>query len=163
MTSIQFIKLALLILAFTLLAFVGVTVDKSLSIPLIAYLDVTLPYILGITATAVFFLLKHMDGISTCTTSIKDSNNKKKVHKLQLSYQHLTQESISNIILSLSLFVLAKAVKTPDMDIDLNKLQTLLISLKFSCFGTMLYVAFDQIRSLQTVMQYRRIIETNKD
>ena len=163
MTSIQFVKLILLVLLFTLLAFVGITVDKELSIPSIAYLDVTLPYILGITATAVFFLLKHMDGISTSTTSIKNSNNKKKVHKLQQSYQHLTQESISNIILSLSLFILAKTVKIPDIDIELNKLQTIFISLKFSCFGTMLYIAFDQIRSLQTVMQYRRIIEVNKD
>ena len=163
MTSIQFVKLALLVLVFTLLAFVGITVDKELSIPPIAYLDVTLPYILGITATAVFFLLKHMDGISTSTTSIKNSNNKKKVHKLQQSYQHLTQESISNIILSLSLFLLAKIVEIPDVGIELNKLQTIFISLKFSCFGTMLYIAFDQIRSLQTVMQYRRIIEVNKD
>ena len=162
MTSIQFFKLFILVLSLALFAFFGITIDAELSIQTILLLDTATPYIFAITATTVFFILKHMDGISTSTSSIKNSKNVKKVNKLQQSYQHLNQESIANIILSLSLFVLTKIVKSPNINIELSQLQVAAISLKFSCFGTMLYIAFDQIRSLQTVMQYRRILETNK-
>lgn len=93
---------------------------------------------------------------------MKNVNNEKKVNKIQRSYQNLNQEGISNIILSLSLFILAKLVKIPDSNLELNKFQMTVVSLKFSCLGTMLYIAFDQIYSLRTVMQYRRIIEENK-
>jgi L-cystine uptake protein TcyP (sodium:dicarboxylate symporter family) len=162
MNKIQFIKLILLVLVFTMIAYAGIFIEKNLSIQTIMLLDTSTPYIFGITATAAFYILKHMDGIATSTSAIKNSKNKEKIKKLQQSYQHLSQEAISNIILSLALFVLAKTVKSPNIDLELSQLQVGVVSLKFSCFGTMLYIAFDQIRSLHTVMQYRRIIEVNK-
>ena len=103
-----------------------------------------------------------MDAISTSTSSIKNVNNEQKINKLQESYQYLNQEGISNVILSLTLFVLAKLVKIPIIEVELSRFQLALISLKFSCLCTMLYVAYDQIRSLHTVMQYRKTIEVNK-
>lgn len=162
MNSRQFIKLLILISILSLIAFWAISVNKTLFIPPIDYLDVTAPYILAFTITAVFFLLKHMDAISTSTSSIKNDYNKEKINKLQVSYEHLSQEGISNAILSLSLFILSKLVKIPNLDIELSQYQLAVISFKFSCLSAMLYIAFDQIHSLHTVMQYRRIIEVNK-
>lgn len=162
MTSFQFVKLLILVLVLSLAAFGAIVANKTLFVPPIEYLDATSPYILGFTGTAVFFLLKHMDAISTSTSSIKNGNNEHKINKLQESYQYLNQEGISNIILSLTLFIMAKLVKIPNLEVELSRFQLTVISLKFSCLGTMLYIAYDQIRSLHTVMQYRKTIEVNK-
>jgi len=162
MNSIQLIKLGILILALTLFAFVGIYLQKEISIQIIMLLDTTVPCIFGITVTAVLFILKHMDSISTATSSLRDSKNHDKVSKTHQSYQVLNEEAVSNIILSLALFILGKILKLPKIDIELNQLQIIVISLKFSCFGSMLYIAFDQIYSLRTIMKFRSTIEINK-
>lgn len=162
MNSIQFIKLGILILAFTLFAFVSISLQKEIAVQTIMLIETTIPYVLGITVTSVFFVLKHMDGISTATSSFRDSKKQEKINKIQKSYQSLNQESISNVILSLALFILGEIIKLPKIDIEFGQFQAIVISLKFSFFGAMLYVAFDQICSLHTVMKYRSIIEVNK-
>jgi hypothetical protein len=162
MTKIQFLKLFILLASLFLVAFCAINANKTLFIPPIEYLETTSPYIFGSTATAVYFLLKHMDAISTSTSSIKNKINEHKINKIQESYQHLNQEGVSNVILSLSLFVVAQLLKVPEIEVELSRFQLAVIALKFSCLGTMLYVAFDQILSLHTVMQYRKTIEINK-
>jgi hypothetical protein len=162
MNSIQFIKLLFAVLALSLIAFVAINIDRKFTIHIIEYLEAISLYILGITGTAVFFLLKHMDGISSSTTAIKNSENKRQVDKLQKLYQTLNQEGISNILLSITLFILAKIIGLPETSIEINKITMIFISIKFSCFVIIIYSAYDQIRALHTVMNYRRIIETNK-
>lgn len=162
MNSIQFVKLLFAALALSLIAFVAITIDRKFTIHIIEYLEAISIYILGITGTSVFFLLKHMDGISSSTTSLKNQENKPKIDKLQKLFQTLNQEGISNIILSITLFICAKLIGLPDASIEINNITMLFISIKFSCFIIIIYTAYDQIRALHTVMNYRRIIETNK-
>lgn len=124
MTSIQFFKLLILFSVSSLFAFVGISTNKSHLIPPIEYLDAISPYIFGFTATTVFFLLKYMDSISTSTSLVKTEQNKTKVRNVQKSFLKLNQESIANVILSLSLFIIAKLVKIPDLKVELSSFCT---------------------------------------
>lgn len=103
-----------------------------------------------------------MDSISTSMSSVKNEGNDNKINKVQNSFLNLNQEGIANVILSLSLFILAKLIKLQNLEVELSGFQVTVLCLKFSCLATMLYVVFDQIGSLHTAMQYRRIIEENK-
>ncbi|MHB8136666.1 MAG: hypothetical protein ACYDH1_20835 [Anaerolineaceae bacterium] len=162
MTSIQFIKLLILYSVLSLSSFVAIIINKSFIVQSTEYLDVISPYIFGFTATTVFFLLKFMDSISTSMSSVKNEGNDNKINKVQNSFLNLNQEGIANVILSLSLFILAKLIKLQNLEVELSGFQVTVLCLKFSCLATMLYVVFDQIGSLHTAMQYRRIIEENK-
>lgn len=103
-----------------------------------------------------------MDSISTSMSAVKNGRNDNKINKVQKSFLNLNQEGIANVILSLSLFILAKLIKIPNLEGELSSFQVTVLCLKFSCLVTMLYIVFDQICSLHTAMQYRRIIEEKK-
>lgn len=163
MNSRQFIKLLSFITFFSFIAYLGELLWQDNVISIINGILLSAPYLLAATTTIVIFLVKYTDSIATSLSEFIDEKRRKNIIAAQKSFSDLSKESISNIILCLVLFILLKAVNLNIFTENLEKYLKLIYSLKFSFIMTMIYITINQIIALHTVMNYRKLIEINKE